>query len=305
LYTNLRYILFLILLFVFGNQEISGQIDQQESNAEVQLKPTDSLRRPKDFAVVPVEQDTTKTDSLQITQEYLEDNIIHRSKDYLSNDFLTSTATLYNEAELYYQDIELRAGKIIIDYKNNLAIASGILDSAGNYIQRPQFKQGSQESVQDSLLYNFETEKAIIYNSKTEQQGMIIRGDITKKENDSTFYINKAKFTTSQKEIPDYYIQTSNIKVVPDSKIVGGMSNLVIADVPTPLVLPFFYAPITSGRASGFIIPTWGQNNNQGYFLQNGGYYFAVNDYLDLAILGDIYTNGSWGLRAESNYALR
>ena len=305
MYTNLRYILFVILIFVLGSQEISGQIDQQESNAEVQLKPTDSLRRPKELAVVPVEQDTTKTDSLQISQEYLEDNITHRSKDYFSNDFLTSTATLYNEAELYYQDIELRAGKIIIDYKNNLAIASGIYDSVGNYIQRPQFKQGAQESVQDSLLYNFETEKAIIYNSKTEQQGMIIRGDITKKENDSTFYINKAKFTTSQKEVPDYYIQTSNIKVVPDSKIVGGMSNLVIADVPTPLVLPFFYAPITSGRASGFIIPTWGQNNNQGYFLQNGGYYFAVNDYLDLAILGDIYTNGSWGIRAESNYALR
>lgn len=295
----------MILLFVFGNQEVSGQNDQQESNAEVQLKPTDSLRRPKKFPVAPVEQDTTKTDSLQITQEYLEDNITHRSKDYFSNDFLTSTATLYNEAELYYQDIELKAGKIIIDYKNNLAIASGIFDSVGNYIQRPQFKQGGQESLQDSLLYNFETEKAIIYNSKTEQQGMIIRGDITKKENDSTFYINKAKFTTSQKEVPDYYIQTSNIKVVPNSKIVGGMSNLVIADVPTPLFLPFFYAPITSGRASGFIIPTWGQNNNQGYFLQNGGYYFAVNDYVDLAILGDIYTNGSWGIRAESNYALR
>ena len=253
----------------------------------------------------PIEQDTTQTDSLQITQEYLEDNIIHRSKDYFSNDFLTSTATLYNEAELYYQDIELKAGKIIIDYKNNLAIASGIYDSAGAYIQRPQFKQGGQESVQDSLLYNFETEKAIIYNSKTEQQGMIITGDVTKKENDSTFYVNKAKFTTSQKEEPDYYIQTSNIKVVPDSKIVGGMSNLVIADVPTPLFLPFFYAPITSGRASGFIIPTWGQNNNQGYFLQNGGYYFAISDYLDLAILGDIYTNGSWGIRAESSYALR
>ena len=134
---------------------------------------------------------------------------------------------------------------------------------------------------------------------------MIITGDVSKKENDSTFYINKARFTTSLKEKPDYYVQTKNIKIVPDSKIVGGMSNLVISDVPTPLVLPFFYSPLTSGRASGFIIPTWGQNNNQGYFLQNGGYYFAVNDYFDLGILGDIYTNGSWGIRAESNYNLR
>ena len=305
MYTNLRYILFLILLFVFGNNQVSGQIEQRENNADVQLNNKDSLRGPEEIPLWSMAQDTTATDSLQITREYLEDNIIHRSKDYFSNDFLTQTATLYNEAELYYQDIELKAGKIIIDYKNNLAIATGIFDSAGTYIQRPEFKQGSQESVQDSLLYNFETEKAIIYNSKTEQQGMIITGDMTKKENDSTFYINRARFTTSQKEHPDYYIQTSNIKVVPNSKIVGGMSNLVIADVPTPLILPFFYSPITSGRASGFLIPTWGQNNNQGYFLQNGGYYFAINDYVDLAVLGDIYTNGSWGVRAESNYALR
>ncbi len=305
MYTNLRYILFLILLFVFGNQQVSGQIEQRESNAEVQLKSRDSLRETTDIPLRAVAQDTTRTDSLPLTQEYLEDNIIHRSKDYFSNDFRTQTATLYNEAELYYQDIELKAGKIIIDYKNNLAIATGIFDSAGTYIQRPEFKQGNQESTQDSLLYNFETEKAIIYNSKTEQQGMIITGDMTKKENDSTFYINRARFTTSQKEKPDYYIQTSNIKVVPNSKIVGGMSNLVIADVPTPLFLPFFYSPITSGTASGFLIPTWGQNNRQGYFLQNGGYYFSINDYVDLAILGDIYTNGSWGIRTESSYALR
>ncbi|MCK4562198.1 MAG: LPS-assembly protein LptD, partial [Flavobacteriaceae bacterium] len=137
------------------------------------------------------------------------------------------------------------------------------------------------------------------------QQGIIITGDMTKKENDSTFYINKAKFTTSKKEDPDYYISTSNIKVVPNSKIVGGWSNLVIAGVPTPLVLPFFYAPITKGRASGFLIPTWGENQNQGFFLQNGGYYFAINDYVDLAVLADIYTNGSWGVRTESNYSLR
>ena len=199
-------------------------------------------------------------------KEYLEDNILHRAQDYMSNDFINQKATLYNEAELYYQDIELKAGKIIIDYKNSIATATGIFDTLGNYIQRPQFTQGSQESTQDSLIYNFKNEKAIIYNSKTEQQGVTITGDMTKKENDSTFYIHQARFTTSQKEHPDYYIKTSNIKVVPDSKIVGGLSNLVIADVPTPLFLPFFYTPLTSGRASGFIIPTWGQNNNQGYF---------------------------------------
>ena len=305
MYTNLRYILFFILFFCWSSQEILGQIEQNEDNAQSPIQSLDTIPVLRKTEAPEAETDSIAQDSVPLTREYLEDNIKHRATDYFSNDFKTQTATLYNEAELYYQDIELKAGKIIIDYKNNLATATGIYDSLGNYIQKPQFKQGEQETEQDSLLYNFKTEKAIIYNSKTEQQGMIIIGDITKKENDSTLYINKAKFTTSQKENPDYYIQTSNIKVVPDSKIVGGMSNLVIADVPTPLFLPFFYSPITQGTASGFIIPTWGQNNNQGYFLQNGGYYFSINDYVDLAVLGDIYTNGSWGIRTESSYNVR
>ncbi|WKK67001.1 putative LPS assembly protein LptD [Lutimonas zeaxanthinifaciens] len=305
MYTNLRYLLFFTLFFCFVCQSAHSQETQNAESKENNVNRSDSLKLSEAEIPSLTILDTTKTDTVQITPEYLEDNIIHKSKDYLSNDFINQRATLYDEAELYYQDIELKAGKIIIDYKNSLAIATGIFDTAGVYIQRPQFTQGQQASTQDSLIYNFENKKALIYNSRTEQQGMIITGDISKKENDSTFYINRARFTTSQKENPDYYVQTNNIKIVPDSKIVGGMSNLVISDVPTPLILPFFYSPLTSGRASGFIIPTWGQNNNQGYFLQNGGYYFAVNDYFDLALLGDIYTNGSWGLRAESNYNLR
>ncbi|MCF6222495.1 MAG: LPS-assembly protein LptD [Flavobacteriaceae bacterium] len=312
MYTNLRYIVFFLIFFCFGINSSFAQIDKNETSISTRNIPLDSLKIIKkidlNLSLIDLnlsQKDTTKTDSVKITPEFLEDNIRHKAKDYISNDFINQTAELYNEAELYYQDIELKAGKIIIDYKNSLAYATGIYDTLGEYIQKPEFKQGTQQSVQDSLIYNFKSEKAIIYHSRTEQQGLFITGDITKKENDSTFYINKAKFTTSEKEKPDYYIRTSNIKVVPNSKIVGGLSNLVIADVPTPLILPFFYAPITKGRASGFLIPTWGENNNQGFFLQNGGYYFAINDYVDLAVLADIYTNGSWGIRTESNYSLR
>ncbi len=304
MYTNLRYTVLILLFFYFRIFLSYAQTEPDKSKNRVNAT-IDSLNALNQSAINSSAQDTTKTDSLKITKEFLQANIIHKAKAYMSNDFVKETAKLYDEAELYYEDIELKAGEILIDYKNSLAYAKGIVDSAGVYTQKPQFKQGAQESVQDSLIYNFESEKAIIYNSRTEQQGVFITGDLTKKENDSTFYINKAKFTTSQKEHPDYYIQTSNIKVVPGSKIVGGLSNLVIADVPTPLFLPFFYAPITKGRASGFLIPTWGENSNQGYFLQNGGYYFAVNDYVDLAVLADIYTNGSWGLRTESSYAYR
>ena len=304
MYTNLRYIVLFLLFFCFISYSSYAQVDENKKEKNLNSK-IDSLKVVDGKSLNIGELDTIASDTLNKPKEFLEDNIIHNAKDYMSNDFVNQRATLYNEAELFYQDIHIMAGEIIIDYKNSLAYARGIIDTAGEYIQRPQFTQGNQESEQDSLIYNFKNEKAIIYNSKTEQQGMIILGEVTKKENDSTFFINKARFTTSEKENPDYYISTTNIKVVPNSKIVGGFSNLVVQDVPTPLILPFFYAPITRGRASGIILPTFGENRDQGYFLQNGGYYFNINDYVDLAVLGDIYTNGSWGLRLESNYALR
>lgn len=295
MHTNIRYI---VLTFFTIFVVLSGVYCQNPIKLDT---------IPSDQGVINngIKTDTTKIDSSKITPEFLKNNIKHKAKDYVLSDFIKQQVFLYDEAELVYGDIELKAGEITIDYKKSLAFAKGIIDTAGVYTQKPQFKQGDQQSEQDSLIYNFKTEKALIHNSRIEQQGVFILGELTKKENDSVFYINKAKFTTSEKPKPDYYISTSNIKVVPSSKIVGGFSNLVIADVPTPLFLPFFYAPISKGRASGFLIPTWGQNNSQGYFLQNGGYYFAINDYLDLALLGDVYTNGSWGIRTESNYAKR
>jgi len=252
-----------------------------------------------------VVKDSIPKDSIAKPKEFLESTIKHKALDYELNNYNNHTAILYNKAELYFTDISIKAGIIIIDYKNNLAFAKGIIDSTGKYTQLPKFKQGSQESTQDSMLYNFKNKKAVIWGLSTEQQGVIITGIQSKKVNDSTHYIKRARFTTSKKPKPDYYIQTSKVKIVPGKKVVAGVSNLVIADVPTPLFLPFAYFPITKGRASGLIFPTWGQNNNQGYFLQNGGYYIAINDYVDLSLIGDIYTNGSWGLRVSSNYAKR
>ncbi|MDX5583350.1 MAG: putative LPS assembly protein LptD [Aureibaculum sp.] len=296
MHTNFKHIVFVFLFYCLGCLFSFSQIPS---------KSKDSLNINKDNLVINA-QDSTKTDSIIPPKELLEDIIKKKAVDYIANDFSSRKTTLYNNAELYYQDIELKAGIIIIDYKNSLAFAKGIIDSSGVYLQRPQFKQGIQESEQDSLIYNFKNERAVIYNTRTEQNGVIIRGQITKRENDSVLYINKAHFTTSTKEKPDYEIVTKNIKVVPGKKIVGGLSQLYLADVPTPAILPFFYAPISKERsASGFLIPSWSENNSQGFSLQNGGYYFAINDYVNLAVLGDVYTNGSWGLRFESGYALR
>ena len=302
MHTNLRHILLVLLVFLSTVQVIYPQdINKKDTLASKQL---DTVLPAKKLTVKAT--DSTQVDTLKTPREFLQDIIKKKSDDYISNDFINKRATLYNNAEVLYQDIELRAGIIIIDYSKNLAYAKGIVDSLGNYTRKPIFKQGAQESEQDSLVYNFRNEKAVIYNTKTEQTGVIITGDITKRENDSTLYINRARFTTSQKEKPDYHIATNNIKVVPGKKVVGGLSQLYLAEVPTPAILPFFYAPLSKERAeSGLILPTWGENNEQGFFLQNGGYYFAISDYIDLAVLGDVYTNGSWGLRLESNYALR
>jgi lipopolysaccharide assembly outer membrane protein LptD (OstA) len=150
------------------------------------------------------------------------------------------------------------------------------------------------------------TKKALIWNSKTEQQGGRIISKLTKKENDSVYFVKRAKFTTSEnEENPEYYFLLRKAKVVPGKKIVTGLTNMFIADVPTPIGLPFAFFPLSKKRTSGVIFPSFGEQNNRGYFLQNGGYYFALSDYIDLATLGDYYTNGSYGLRLESNYALR
>ncbi len=296
MHTNFKHIVFVLLFLLLGCWLSYGQVSVKNKDVQKKSKPELLIKA----------QDSIKTDSVAPPKEFLEDIIRHKADDYIANDFIHQRATLYNNAELYYQDIELKAGIIIIDYKNNIAYAKGIVDSLGNYTQRPNFKQGGQESDQDSLAYNFKNEKAAIWNTKSKQGEFFVRAPFTKRENDSVFYINKAHITTSTKDKPDYEIVANKIKVVPGKKVVGGFSELYIADVPTPAVLPFFYAPLSKERmVSGFLLPTWGENNNQGFFLQNGGYYFAINDYVDLAILGDVYSNGSWGLRLESSYALR
>jgi len=229
-----------------------------------------------------------------------------KAKGYEKMDQKTKTSTLYDEAELYYKDIELKAGIIIMNYEKDEVFAGRLKDSLGNYSQLPYFKQGSQVVEADSIHYNTKTKKARIWNTSTTQGDFIVTGEMTKKENDSVLFIKNARFTTSKnKKDPEYYFQTRKLKFVPGEKVVVGVTNMVIAGVPTPIGLPFAFFPMTSKAESGFIIPTFGDNNSQGYFLQNGGYYFALSDYYDLAVLGDYYTNGSYGLRFESSYAQR
>ena len=258
----------------------------------------------KKDSVLNREIDTVKKDTIK-KKEVITDKIKHIAKDYTIQNAKKQTVTLYNEANITYTDIDLKAGIIVIDYKNQTLFAKGIKDSTG-YTQRPIFKQGNQESEQDSIVYNFETERALIYGLKTKQGEMFTYGEKTRRENDSTIYVRKIRFTTSDKENPDYYIATDKAKIVPGKKIIVGGSQMYIADVPTPLFLPFAYFPMTETSTSGFLIPTFDTgSSDRGIGFLNGGYYFAINDYVDLAVTGDAYSNGSWGFRANSNYNKR
>ncbi len=256
-------------------------------------------------------QDIKEKDSIvsidSITkQPFLLGKITRNAKGYIKIDKTKGKLYLYDNAELYYQDTELKAGIIILDYNKNEVAAGRIKDSSGKLIQPPFFKQAGNEVNPDSIRFNFDTKKAIIWNSKSEQNGMNVSALATKKENDSVYFIKEAKVTTSKNiEDPDYYIRIRKGKFIPKSKIIAGLSNLYIANVPTPIFLPFAYFPLTENRRTGFIFPSIGQNNDRGYFIQNGGYYFAPSDFFDVALLGDYYTNGSYGFRTEIKYKKR
>ena len=251
-------------------------------------------------------KDTTEVDSTKKKKAVLEGIVHRKAKGYEKINQRKKELTLYDEAELYYKDIELKSGIIVLNYETNEVNAGRLKDSLGNYTQYPYFKQGENVIEPDSIRFNTKTKKAIIWNSKSKQGDLNFKAAISKRENDSVIFMKDVRFTTAKDvDDPEYYFLARKIKFVPGKKVVVGLTNLVIADVPTPIGVPFAYFPMSEESISGFILPTPGQSNTQGYFLQNGGYYFALSKFYDLALIGDYYTNGSYGLRAESSYAQR
>ncbi len=313
--SNRHPLLFLAILFL-----VAGIAGAQEDIARpLPIKPLgDTLSAPllpDLLAGTQMARDSTEGDSLSGGQGALLDRVEYKAKDYVRINQKEKRIYLYNEAEIYYQDTELKAGIIVLDYVNNEVYAGRLKDSTGAYSQLPFFKQGSQEVIPDSIRFNFDTEKAIIWNSRTEQQAglgqlgsdnMKVYAERTKKENDSVYFLSEGKLTTSKDTLdPDYYIRVRKAKFVPGKKVIAGYSNLYIVDVPTPIALPFAYFPLTTGRTAGIMMPTFGNDPDRGYFLQNGGYYLPISDYLDLTFTGDLYTNGSYGFRTQSVYSKR
>ena len=265
--------------------------------------PQDSLQR---ISKLTKERDSITRDTVPKKKGMIESLVKYTASEYVSFDRAEQKTYLYNNAKVTYMDMEITAGIIVINHENNEVYAGRLKDTLGNYSQAPVFKQGSDVIEPDSIRFNFNSEKALIWNSRTEQSGGYIKSEKTKKENDSVYFINRGKFTTSaDPENPEYYFLMRNAKVVPGKKVVTGLTNMFIADVPTPIGLPFAYFPLTKKQTSGVIFPSFGEDNQRGYNIQNGGYYFAISDYADLAVTGDYYTNGSYGLRVQSSYAVR
>jgi lipopolysaccharide assembly outer membrane protein LptD (OstA) len=296
LHTKLFHIVFSVIFLTLGTTSVFSQ--------ETPIPNTVTLTK---SGIEKVKDSTaTSVDTLKKKKPFLDGVVNMKAKEYEKLDQKKKTVTLHDEAEIYYTDFELKAGRIILDYEKNLVHAGRLKDSAGNYIQRPVFKQGSNIIEPDSIIFHTKSKRAKVWNSRTTQGELFIKAEISKKENDSVYFMKNARMTTSKNiDDPEYYFLVRKVKFVPKKKVVAGLTNMVIMDVPTPIGLPFAYFPMSENSTSGFIMPTPGQNNRQGYFLQNGGYYFALSDYYDLAVIGDYYTNGSYGLRAESSYAQR
>jgi lipopolysaccharide assembly outer membrane protein LptD (OstA) len=308
---NLFHIVLSAFFLTMGIPEVRAQEPARKplSVPAVKQKDTPAQKQPDTLnlnrAALAV-NDTVRADTVKKQKSGLDAIVKRIAKDYEKVDQVKKELTLYNEAELYYKDIELKAGIIVMRYDKDEVFAGRIKDSLGNYSQYPYFKQGTNIVEADSIHFNVKTKKGRIWNSRSDQGEFRVKGEISKRENDSVIFIKNARFTTSKNiDDPEYEFVTSKLKFVPGKKVVVGLTYMEIAHVPTPIGLPFAFFPMTDKAESGFIVPTFGENNSRGYFLQNGGYYFALGDYLDLAVLGDYYTNGSHALRFESNYAQR
>jgi lipopolysaccharide assembly outer membrane protein LptD (OstA) len=301
--TNLFHIVLLAIFLTTGSSKIYCQ-DLKNKNASFpsKNKPDSTVVNIKDFAKP---KDSVAKDSTKSKKVFLLSKVKRKAVDYEKMDQKKKLLTLYNKAELYYQDVELKAGIIVMNYDKSEVYAGRIKDSTGKYTQLPVFKQGANVIEPDSIRFNFKTKKALVWNSRTEQQDFRVKAEVTKRENDSVYFMKGARFTTAKDiEDPEYYFRTNRVKFVPGKKIVTGMTQLVIANVPTPLVMPFAFFPMSKDtRVSGIIMPTFADNSTRGYSLQNGGYYFALSNKYDLAVLGDYYTNGGYALRFETSYA--
>ena len=265
---------------------------------------TDSLQ------VDSLRRDTLKPTTRRIesrrSESAIETKVICSAADSSYRDMNQKKIYYYGQAEAKYDDIILTADCLEFDLETSTCRAYGMADTLGKIQGRPVFKQGESTFEAAEMLYNFKTKKGIITKVWTEESGGFLHGERIKRMDDNTINIRTGGFTTCDlKDHPHYQFKFTKAKVIPDDKIVTGPIYLTVSDIPLPLALPFSIIPNTKGKKSGLIIPTYGESANRGFYLENGGYYWAINDNYDLQVLGDIYTRGSWGIKPTFRYNTR
>jgi hypothetical protein len=250
----------------------------------------------------------TTTDTIAVNRQATGDiktSIKYDAEDSIRFDVENHTVYLYGDAKIDYGDIALTAEYIIINWTTSTLTARGGLDSLGKKKGTPVFKQGAETFVVEHIKYNFKTRKALISGVVTQQGEGYLHGETIKKNENDELFVRHAQYTTCNLEHPHFYIRANKIKVIPDDKLISGPFNLVISDVPTPLGFAFGMFPTPRKQSSGIVMPAYGEALDRGFFLRNGGYYWAVNDYLGINVLGDIYSRGGYGLSSMINYRSR
>lgn len=233
----------------------------------------------------------------------LDANVEYESKDSIQFDMKSAMVYMYGDAQIVYDKINLDASYIRIEFNSNELIAEGVKDSVGKLIGKPVFKQDDKTYKSEYMKYNYRTKKAYIRNVFTEDgEGFLHSKEVLKLPNDDVNSHGGSFTTCSNEEHPHFEFRFNKSKVIPGKKIITGPAYLVIEGVPTPLAVPFGMFPNKTGQRSGILMPTYGESATRGFFLEKGGYYWAINDYLDLKITGDIYSRGSWAINPVANY---
>ncbi len=229
----------------------------------------------------------------------------YSATDSMTYEGATGIAHLFGKSKVKYEDMDLESDQIYMSLDSSLVHATGSLDTAGVKFGTPIFKMGSDTYETDTMAFNFKTKKGLIQNVYTAQQDGFMTSEISKRNDKGEMFLYHGRYTTCDEPHPDFYFAMSRAKVRPGKDVVFGPTYLVVSDVPLPFAIPYGFFPFTKSYSSGFIMPTYGDETSRGFYLRDGGYYFAISDKMDLKLIGEIYTKGSWGVSAATNYRKR
>lgn len=250
--------------------------------------------------------DSLRLDSINRTKKSgIDAPVVYSGSDSMVYYAGSKTAHIFGDAKVDYQDMKLEAEIIRMSLDSSLVHAEGVVDTNGVKTGTPVFNLGSETYESEAMAFNFKTKKGLIGNVYTQQEDGFMTAQLSKRDSSGVVYMQHGRYTTCDDPHPDFYIALSRAKVRPGKDVVFGPAHLVVADVPLPLAIPYGFFPFTSSYSSGFIMPTYGDDSSRGFYLRDGGYYLAISDMVDLKLLGEIYTKGSWGFSAASNYRRR